>query len=161
LRFAWGAEGGKEVWFQASHNPVRNRFGKVSKIVEIAMDVTTAQMQALTPARDNRGKMDAVSRAQPIIEYLPDGTILTANENTLNMTGFRLEEIQGRHHSMFVDPAYAQSEAYREFWRRLGRGEHIREKSSVLARAARTSGLNTTTIQSSARTVRWSKSSIS
>ena len=121
-------KGGKEVWFQASYNPVRNRSGKVSKIVEIAMDVTTAKMQALTLALDNQGKIDAISRAQPIIEYLPDGTVLTANENILNMTGFRLEEVKGRHHSMFVDPTYAQSEAYREFWRRLGRGENINEE---------------------------------
>ena len=122
-------KGGKEVWFQASYNPVLNGSGKVSKIVEIAMDVTTAKMQALTLALDNKGKIDAISRTQAIVEYAPDGTVLTGNQNFLDASGFRLEEVKGRNHRTFVDPTYAESEAYREFWRRLNRGEVIKDES--------------------------------
>ncbi len=114
-------KGGRKVWIQASYNPVLNGSGKVLKVVEVAMDVTASKMQALV----DKGKMDAISRAQSIIEFSPDGTILTANENLLKTAGYRLEEIQGRHRSIFVDPTTAQSEAYREFWSRVNRGEYI------------------------------------
>ncbi len=114
-------KGGREVWIQASYHPVLNGSAKVLKVVKVAMDVTASKMQALV----DKGKMDAISRAQSIIEFSPDGTILTANENLLKTAGYRLEEIQGRHRSIFVDPATAQSEAYREFWDRVNRGEYI------------------------------------
>jgi methyl-accepting chemotaxis protein len=126
-------KGGKVVWVYASYSPVLGRGGKVVKVVKVAMDITPVKLRAL----DDEGKIEAISRAQPILEYLPDGTILTGNEKMLKMGGFRLEEIQGRHHSMFVDPTYAQSEAYREFWRRLGRGEHITEEVKRLGKGGK------------------------
>ncbi|MBX9790466.1 MAG: methyl-accepting chemotaxis protein [Pirellulales bacterium] len=65
----------------------------------------------------------AISRSQAIIEFELDGTIITANDNFLRTMGYRLEEIQGRHHGMFVTEAQRQSAEYREFWARLARGE--------------------------------------
>ncbi|MFX8082972.1 PAS domain S-box protein, partial [Acinetobacter baumannii] len=59
-----------------------------------------------------------------MIEFGLDGTIITANENFLRVMGYALAEIKGRHHSMFVDAAYKDSGEYKEFWARLGRGEH-------------------------------------
>ena len=104
-----------------------NGSGKVSKIVEIAMDVTTAKLQALTIALDNQGKIDAISRTHSIAEYAPDGTVLTGNQNFLDAAGFKLEEVKGRNHRTYVDPTYAESETYREFCR-LNRGEIINEE---------------------------------
>src|ERR1035438_3256499 len=72
---------------------------------------------------DMRGQLIAINRVQAVIEFKPDGTILTANENFLNVFGYTLVEIQGKHHSMFVEPAYRDSSAYRAFWEKLGRGE--------------------------------------
>src|SRR3569833_2642526 len=66
----------------------------------------------------------ALSKSQAIIEFTPDGSILTANENFLSTMGYALAEIQGQHHRMFVEPGYAQTPEYAEFWRRLGRGEY-------------------------------------
>ena len=117
-------KGGKEIWLQASYDPMLNRSGKVLKVVTVAMDVTTSKMQALV----DKGKIDAISRAQSVLEFSPDGTILTANDNLLKTAGYRLKEIQGRHHRMLVDPTYSQSEAYREFWSRLNRGECIEQE---------------------------------
>jgi methyl-accepting chemotaxis protein len=68
-------------------------------------------------------QVNAISQAMAVIEFDLDGTVLTANENLLACLGYSLDEIRGRHHSMFCDPAYAGSPEYREFWARLGRGE--------------------------------------
>ena len=70
----------------------------------------------------DRATLEAISKSQAVIEFNLDGTIITANENFLGALGYRLEEIVGQHHRMFVDPAYAQSAEYREFWDRLRRG---------------------------------------
>lgn len=67
--------------------------------------------------------LDALNRSQAIIEFEPDGTILTANENFLGVVGYTLEEIAGRHHSIFVAEETVASEAYRQFWQSLGEGE--------------------------------------
>jgi len=72
---------------------------------------------------DDRSKVDAIMRSQAVIEFTLDGTILTANANFLGAVGYPLEEVQGKHHRMFVDPALAQSAEYAEFWRALGAGQ--------------------------------------
>jgi methyl-accepting chemotaxis protein len=71
------------------------------------------------------GQIAAIGRSQAVIEFQLDGTILTANENFLRPMGYTLEEVRGKHHSMFVDDAYRQSAEYREFWSKLGHGEYL------------------------------------
>jgi methyl-accepting chemotaxis protein len=66
----------------------------------------------------------AISRSMGVIEFGLDGTIVTANSNFLNAVGYSLEEIRGRHHSLFVDPAEASGASYREFWDKLRAGEY-------------------------------------
>src|SRR5450755_695820 len=68
-------------------------------------------------------RADAISKSQAVIEFKLDGTIINANPNFLTALGYSLAEIQGKHHSMFVDPAERESAAYREFWARLKHGE--------------------------------------
>ncbi|WP_277277312.1 PAS domain-containing protein, partial [Thalassospira lucentensis] len=67
--------------------------------------------------------IEAIKRSQGTIEFTMDGNILTANKNFLSLLGYELEEVKGKHHSMFVDPEYAKSPEYREFWERLATGE--------------------------------------
>jgi methyl-accepting chemotaxis protein len=124
---------GKEVWIRASYNPVVNASGKVLKIVEVASDITAAKLLAA----ENAGKLDAISRAQSVIEFAADGTILTANENFLKSAGYPLEKLQGQHHRVLVDPGYAQSPEYQEFWRKLNRGERIEEEHKRIAKGGR------------------------
>jgi len=112
-------KGGKEVWIQASYNPVLDRDGKVVKVVKFATDITAQKIQAMGDA----GKLAAIDRAQAVIEFNLDGTIVTANDNFLKAMGYTLAEIQGKHHSMFVEPAMRDSAAYREFWAELNRGQ--------------------------------------
>ncbi len=70
------------------------------------------------------GMLAAIDKSQAVIEFTLDGTILNANANFCSTMGYSLEEIRGKHHSMFADPAYAQSAEYRAFWAKLGRGEY-------------------------------------
>jgi methyl-accepting chemotaxis protein len=113
-------KGGKEVWIEASYNPIRDANGKPSKVVKFATDITEKKIRSM----EDTGKIDAILRAQAVIEFKVDGTIVTANENFLATMGYSLAEIQGKHHSMFVEPAMRESAEYREFWARLNRGEY-------------------------------------
>jgi methyl-accepting chemotaxis protein len=109
---------GREIWIEASYNPVF-RNGKPFKIVKFATDITEQKLQAA----EERGKLEAISRAQAVIEFTPTGEILTANENFLKTLGYHLSEVQGKHHSMFCDSAYVSSDEYRRFWKKLADGE--------------------------------------
>lgn len=111
--------GGKEIWIQASYNPIFDPDGNPFKVVKYATDITA---QTLKNA-DYEGQINAIGKSQAVIEFELDGTIITANENFTSTVGYALEEIQGQHHRMFVDPIEAKSEAYEAFWQKLGRGE--------------------------------------
>ncbi|SNS51719.1 methyl-accepting chemotaxis sensory transducer with Pas/Pac sensor [Tardiphaga sp. OK246] len=113
-------KGGKEVWIQGSYNPILGNDGKPLKIVKFAMDTTAVKIRSM----DDAGKIAAIGRSQAVIEFKLDGTIVTANDLFLNVMGYNLAEIEGRHHSMFVDPATRDGAAYREFWASLNRGEY-------------------------------------
>ncbi|MDQ7746103.1 PAS domain S-box protein [Hydrogenophaga pseudoflava] len=112
-------KGGKEVWIQASYNPILDPAGKPVKVVKYATDITAQRLQAA----DWSGQIEAISKAQAVIEFDLTGRILGANDNFLGALGYSLAEIQGHHHSMFVDPVERAQPAYREFWERLGRGQ--------------------------------------
>ncbi len=71
---------------------------------------------------DQAAKLDALDRSQAIIEFRPDGTILTANANFLAAMGYTLPEVQGQHHAMFVEAPYRTSIEYQAFWNTLRRG---------------------------------------
>ena len=70
-----------------------------------------------------KGITDAIGKSQAVIEFNPDGTIITANQNFLNCLGYRLDEVKGRHQRMFAEPTYAASPQYQAFWAKLNRGE--------------------------------------
>jgi methyl-accepting chemotaxis protein len=113
-------KGGKEVWIQASYNPILDPNGKPFKVVKYATDVTAQKLQNA----DYVGQIAAIGKSQAVIEFKMDGTVQTANDNFLKALGYTLDEIKGRHHSMFVDEAYRQSYEYKEFWAALNRGEY-------------------------------------
>jgi methyl-accepting chemotaxis protein len=73
--------------------------------------------------RDLLAMVAAIQRVQAIIEFNLDGTVITANENFLRSMGYSLDEIKGRHHGLFVEPDYRESEEYRNFWQRLRAGQ--------------------------------------
>ena len=112
-------KGGKEIWIQASYNPVFNMRGKVCKIVKLATDITERKLKNAY----YEGQINAINQSQAVIEFELDGTIIDANENFLQTTGYSLDEIKGQHHCMFVSDEYAQSQEYKDFWADLRRGE--------------------------------------
>src|SRR5262245_1757229 len=112
-------KGGKEIWIQASYNAIMDGNNRPCKVVKFATDITEQKMRDL----DVEGQIAAINKAQAVIEFTLDGKILHANQNFLSTLGYTLDEIRGKHHSMFVDPAYRQSPEYRQFWELLGRGE--------------------------------------
>ncbi|MEH6635931.1 MAG: PAS domain S-box protein [Halioglobus sp.] len=114
------AKGGREVWLQASYNPVFDDKGKLLRVVKFATDITAAKLQLV----EYEGKIRAIDRAQAVIEFKLDGTVITANENFLKIFGYRLDDVIGKHHRMFCDPGYAESLDYSQFWQKLARGEY-------------------------------------
>ncbi len=112
-------KGGKEIWIQASYNPILDPLGHPLKIVKFATDVTEAKLRNA----DYQGKVEAINQSQAVIEFALDGTILTANENFLATLGYSLAEIQGKHHSMFIADGEADTASYKDFWEKLRRGE--------------------------------------
>ncbi len=113
-------KGGKEVWIEASYNPIFDRKGRPYKVVKFATDVSRQK----AVFADLQGKVDAISRSQAVIEFELDGTIIAANDAFLATMGYSFDEIKGRHHSMFVEPAYRASADYKQFWESLNRGEY-------------------------------------
>jgi methyl-accepting chemotaxis protein len=112
-------KGGREVWIQASYNPIFDANGKPFKVVKFATDVTGTKLRNA----DYQGQIAAVGKTQAVIEFNLDGTIIDANENFLKTLGYSLDEIKGRHHGMFVEPAYRDSPEYKQFWRDLNEGK--------------------------------------
>jgi len=109
---------GKEVWIQASYNPIMDLNGNPFKVVKYATDVTAEKLIAA----DFSGQLDAIGKSQAVIEFNMDGIILDANENFLTTLGYTLEEIKGQHHSLFVEPDYKVSVEYKQFWEQLNKG---------------------------------------
>ncbi|MCA0199806.1 MAG: PAS domain-containing methyl-accepting chemotaxis protein [Proteobacteria bacterium] len=114
------AKGGREIWIQATYNPIVDGKGRVMKVVKFASDVTAAKIQCA----DYAGQIAAIGKSQAVIEFDVDGAILTANANFLGALGYTLDEIKGRHHSMFVDAEMRDSAEYRQFWAALARGKY-------------------------------------
>ena len=136
-RFAQGqykriGKNGREVWIEASYNPVK-RGGKPFKVIKLATDITASKGRSTEDA----GKLMALSRSQAIIEFKPDGEIITANENFLATLGYSLAEIVGRSHQMFCDPDYVRGDAYKGFWKRLQAGEFISDEFMRIGKGGR------------------------
>ncbi|MEZ5939036.1 MAG: PAS domain-containing methyl-accepting chemotaxis protein [Hyphomonadaceae bacterium] len=113
------AKNGREVWLQASYNPIIDATGRVVRVVKFATDITETKHKAM----DAQGQLEAINRSQAVIEFGLDGTILNANDNFCRTMGYALGEIRGKHHRMFVERAYADSREYTEFWNKLRSGE--------------------------------------
>jgi len=113
---------GEAVYIRASYNPIIDENGQPYKVIKIASDVTTLKLENA----EAQSKVAAIDLSQGTIEFAMDGTIITANESFLSTLGYSLDEIQGKHHSMFCDDAYAASEDYAKFWETLRCGTHHR-----------------------------------
>lgn len=114
------AKNGREIWLQASYNPIVDKKGLTCEVIKIATDVTEQQLRDA----EAQCELEAISKVQAIVEFKLDGTIVAANELFLDALGYTREEITGRHHKIFVQPEEANSAEYQQFWQRLANGEH-------------------------------------
>jgi methyl-accepting chemotaxis protein len=124
---------GKPVWIQASYNPLLDKNGKPFRVIKFATDVTQQKVAAAFA----QSQVAAISRSQAVIEFELDGRVVQANENFCQALGYRLDEIQGQHHSLFVDPTERASESYRDFWRKLAAGEFVSGQFRRIAKGGR------------------------
>ncbi len=111
-------KGDREVWIEASYNPVSDGKGKPFKVVKFATDVSRQKAEYA----DLIGQVRAIDKCMAVIEFELDGIVRTANEKFLGLMGYSLAEVRGKHHSMFVAPDERDTAAYRQFWEKLKRG---------------------------------------
>jgi methyl-accepting chemotaxis protein len=114
------AKDGREVWLQASYNPIFDLQGKPFKVVKYCTDITDQKARAA----DFEGQIKAIDKSLAVIEFDLSGVIRNANQNFLRASGYSLDEVRGHHHRMFVDAAYAESAEYAAFWQKLAQGRH-------------------------------------
>lgn len=110
---------GKQIWIQASYNPIFDESGKPYKVVKFAVDITEQKLKNLV----FEATLEAVSKSQAVIEFNMDGTVLTANDNFCSTLGYTLGDIKGQHHRMFCEPKFVESQDYKDFWAKLNRGD--------------------------------------
>jgi methyl-accepting chemotaxis protein len=110
---------GREIWINASYNPIIDDSGKPYKVVKFATDITASRVRNA----EYEGMVSAIDKAQAVIEFDMQGHVLSANDNFLSVMGYTLEDIKGEHHRMFCDIEYSTSSEYKRFWQKLNRGE--------------------------------------
>ncbi len=127
------ARDGREVWLEVSYCPVPGRGGRPVAVLAVGTDISARQVVHA----ELRARMDAIERATLVVDLAPDGTIRTANANFLKALDYRLEEIEGRHHGMFVDPAERSTPAYAQFWQQLRAGRFVAGQFRHLGKGGR------------------------
>ncbi|MBL8468646.1 methyl-accepting chemotaxis protein [Methyloversatilis discipulorum] len=132
-RFPRVARDGREVWLEASYNPVLGADGRVVKVVKVASDITD-KVRAESEAT---ALLNAINRSMAVISFTPDGTILDANPNFLKTVGYSKEEVVGRQHRIFCEAEEVAAPGYATFWQRLASGEFVAGDFKRLARDGR------------------------
>jgi methyl-accepting chemotaxis protein len=101
-------------------------FNKSAKIAEDRLSSEQTKVLDLQgQVTELTAKLSALDKSQAVIEFSMDGTILSANDNFLQAMGYRLEEVKGQHHRIFMDEKDAQRPEYSQFWQQLNRGEFV------------------------------------
>jgi len=107
-----------EIVLQAAFGRVRSGLGRVAGVAATVNDVTDRRRRESSL----EARMGAIDRALAVIEFSPDALVIDANATFLAFTGYTRDEVIGRHHSMFLDPAEVETVAYAEFWKGLRQG---------------------------------------
>lgn len=122
---------GNEIWLQCTYNPILDKTGKPVKVIKFASDITNEMHKNV----DLNGQIEAIRKSQAVITFSMDGRIEEANDLFLEATGYRLEEIKGKHHSMFLNPEEVNSAEYKQLWSDLNSGKFIKGKFKRLNKA--------------------------
>lgn len=139
-RFLRLDKNGKEIWLEASYNPIFDEQGRVVSILKLATDVTERVRKELA----EHGVIEAIQRSMAVIEFSLQGQIITANDNFLTTMGYRLDDLRGQHHRLLCPSEYACSSDYVQFWQRLNKGEFFSGRYRRLDKSRRTVWLHAT-----------------
>ena len=121
-RFKRRHQSGRVVWLEATYNPVLDEgSGKVTRIIKFAIDVTEQVEEAIRTT----ALVKAIERSMAVVEFTPDGTVLRANDNFLDLMGYGAGELVGQHHRIFCEASHAASPEYAAFWASLRSGRFI------------------------------------
>lgn len=128
----------REVWIVGSYFPIKNEDGVVTKVVKYARDITQRRIDAV----EGNSEAQAVRKSLAVIEFQVDGTVITANQNFCDAVGYSLSEIQGKHHSMFVEPSHSSTAEYQQFWKKLALGEYDSGEYKRIAKSGKEIWIN-------------------
>ena len=120
-RFLRRDKQGREIWLEASYNPVLGASGRVEKVLKIAADISAE----VRKEQEQNSLINAINRSMAMIEFNLQGEVLSANDNFLSTMCYRLEDIRGKHHRLFCNREEADSAGYKSFWAQLNRGEYV------------------------------------
>jgi PAS domain S-box-containing protein len=115
------AKDGSTYWVSLAINPVRDEKGELKNFIAVQADITATKKSAL----DAKYKLEAIGRANAVMEFNTEGVVLDVNQNYLDIIGFEKEELIGKHHELMVDNHIAQSSEYKKLWKRLADGEFV------------------------------------
>ncbi|MFS2225979.1 methyl-accepting chemotaxis protein [Pantoea sp. B65] len=108
---------GDKIYLEASYFPVVNKKGKITKVMKVAKDITT--IKEILNGKD--AILSALDKSLAVIEFSPNGVIINANKNFLNVVGYQLSDITGKHHKIFCDDAFSKLSS--AFWSELAKGQ--------------------------------------
>ena len=131
---------GRALWLEARYMPVRDVHGAVVRVVTMAADITERYAREI----ERKSLCDAIGRSMAVIEFSLDTTILDANDIFCAVFGYRKDEVVGRSHRMLCMPEFADSSAYSDFWRKLGRGDFVSGRFKRMDRSGRAVWLEAT-----------------
>lgn len=115
---------GNKIWLRATYTPIKDQEGKLLKVIKLAMDITKEKELR----QDLFNQKAALGRSSAVIELALTGEIINANQLFLDIMGYTLEEIKGKHHRMFVEANHAQSPTYQAFWHKLHEGQFVEDE---------------------------------
>ncbi|HLD09224.1 MAG TPA: PAS domain-containing protein, partial [Methylophilaceae bacterium] len=112
---------GHEAWLRLIWQPIRDSKKRLIGFSLFAVDLT----RTIETSKEHEGIINALLRSTAVIEFNLKGEVLTANERFLGAMGYKLEQIKGKHHSLFCEPQEVSSPGYKEFWGKLNRGDYV------------------------------------
>ena len=139
-RFVRVDKSGNDIWLEATYNPVYDKNSNLKSILKLATNIT----EKVIEEQEKDSLIKGIDRSMAIIELNPEGFILNANDNFLNLTKYKLNEIKGKHHSLFCNKDYTKSEEYSVFWKKLNEGEFFSGRFSRLDKNGKEIWLNAT-----------------
>ena len=112
---------GEEAWLRSIWQPIKGSDGALHHFTLFANNLT----RTIETSREHESVINALLRSTAVIEFDLRGHVITANQRFLDGMGYRLEQVRGKHHSLFCERQESESAAYRDFWASLNRGEYV------------------------------------